>query len=43
VAGVIHKNVIFQPENLKDFGYGPTYALEQADLQPFEDWLIDVQ
>ena len=32
-AGYATKEQLFRPESLKDFGYGPSYAIEQKDLQ----------
>ena len=36
LVGWAFKTDLMQPENLKDFGYGPTYALSQSQLRKFK-------
>lgn len=36
LVGWAFKTDLVQPENLKDYGYGPTYSMSQAQLRKFK-------
>lgn len=42
IRGVAEAQHVFAQKRLTDLGYGPVYAMPQADLYPFEQWAEDM-